>query len=71
MSTKQSKNGVRRTQKPLVGITFQRSKSGRMRFKALRGNKAEWSASFASRQGARRAAKREYKAYKIAWGVRA
>lgn len=57
--------------KPLVGITFKRSKSGRMRFLAIHGKDQTWSMSFASRQGARRAAKREYQGYRIAWGVRA
>lgn len=69
-----SRHGQRRVQrvsKPLVGITFKQTHSGRMRFLAIHGKDQTWSRSFASRQGARRAAKREYKGYKIAWGVKA
>lgn len=59
----------RRKGRPLVGITFKRTHSGRMRFLAIHGKDHTWSASFASRQGARRAAKRLYQTYRIAWGV--
>lgn len=56
--------------RPLVGITFSRTKRGRVRFLTIAaGHGQKWSLSYASRQGARRAAKRQNRGARIAWGV--
>jgi hypothetical protein len=54
--------------RPIIGITLVKTKRGRVRFLTVGPKGSHWSLSYASRQGARRAALRQNRGARIAWG---
>lgn len=71
MAKRRTANGKARGKaRRKVGVQFVRTKSKRVRFRArVPGRPILWSQSYASPQGARRAAKRQFKGDAILWGT--
>lgn len=69
--TRRLKKGTKRVARTVVKIRYVRTRQGRVRFQPVPAQGRRLSPSYASRQGARRAACKAFKGYKVVWTAEA